>query len=201
MASRTNVNLRIAAIVMLMIALTCFGLSRRFAATPADVSALTLDELKDGLGLSLTDAVLLGKYAYTQGHGGPSAHHCALSFTTADGIKAVASLEVFPDGPLYETMTAVQAGRRSNQLSFCATATALDMTLSDYLNDFVRQTFGPLTPYRVAPLELIWAGENPEDYAAGMAGERGFYVKCAAVCAALAASLFLISFFTRRNNK
>ena len=200
MSKRATANLRVAGIVLLMLSLTCFALSRRFAIVPAHASTLALDELKDGIGLSFRDVTLLGQYAYTKGNGGPSAHHCALSFDTADGKKAVASLEVFPDGPFYETMQALEGGAiaEKHPLTFCATATALPMELTDYLQDFVKRNYGPFTPYRAVPLELIWAGDTEADYAAKMSGERGFYLRCAAACGAPGAAAILLSFLKRR---
>lgn len=193
--------LRVTGVLLLLLALTGYAFSQRFSPAPLDVSALMAEDFKDGMGLSFREAALLDHYA-TVGMGEASAYYCALSFDIAGGEKAVASLEVLPDGPFYDIMAAIErgeSGRRGDvTLSFCATASALSVNAAEFLEDYVKRVYGPFTNVHVLPFSLIWCGDDEAAYAARMAGERGFYLKLAIPCAALGVLAFVVGGLGRR---
>ena len=85
-------------------------------------------------------------------------------------------------------------------LTLCATTSSLNSKLVGYLQDYVKQTFGPLTPYRVIPVSLSMCGETPEAYAADVSRERTFCLAGGAICL-LAGAAALFAAFRKRGNK
>ena len=201
----TNRNaLRVTGVFLLLLALTGYVFSQRFSPTPLDAATLPVEAFKVGLGLSIKDAALLDHYA-TVGMGEASAWYCALSFEIEGGETAVASLEVLPGGPFYETMAAFERDERAHpgdvRLSFCATASALDINAAEFLESYVTRAYGPFQKPRVLPYSLIWCGDDEADYAARMAGERGFYLRLAVPCGALGVLAIVFGSLGRRRQE
>ena len=74
----------------------------------------------------------------------------------------------------------------------------MDINAVEYLEDYAKRVYGSHTAYRVLPFSLVWCGDSEEEYAARMAGERGFYLKLAIPCAVLGVAGFIIGSLGRR---
>ena len=200
-ASGKPVMLCVIGVAAMLLGIILALYATQFPLVPADAATLTPDEIKDGMGLSIAEAVLLDEYATSGTNGRTDAHHCAVSFGVSGGQTVVASLEVPMNGPLFETMWAYlndeDAYFGDCTLTLCATTQSLNEKLAEFLRDYVKSTFGPLTPYRVAPVSLIMRGETPEAYAASVSRERNLCL-LGGVVLILCGAAVLIAFFRKR---
>lgn len=189
------------ALILFAVVLAIYAM--RFPLVPADAASVTLDGLKDGMGLAIPEAVLLDQYAVSGENDRTTAYHCALSFDIADGQKVIISLEVPTSGDLFEKMWAYMndesAYRGDCVISpLYATASSLNAKLAGYLQDYVKSVYGPLTPYRTVALSLTVRGKTPEAYAAGVSRERNVCLIGGTALLLAGAAILILSFRRRR---
>ena len=188
-------------LVLIAVALIVFAL--QLPTEPADAATLEPEDIKIGAGLFIRDAVLLDQYASSGTSDRTDAHHCVLFFDIANGQKVVVSLAVPTSGPLFETMRAYMndenAGPGDCRLTLCATVGALKAQLAEYLHDYVKDVYDPLTPYQMIPVSLTMRGETPEEYTASMSRGRILYLAGGAACL-LAGAAILAAVFRKRTN-
>ena len=187
--------------ILILVAAVLIATSFQYPALPVDAASVAAEELQSGMGLSFKNAVLLDQYASSGAGDRVDAYHCVTAFSVAEGRKVIASLRVPTEGWLYEIMCDYMddedAGLGDCKVTLCATTAPLDGKLSEYLNAYVKDTFGELTPYRVVPLGRTLRGETEWEYTDSVLRERKTCRAAGALCL-LAGSALLFAAMRRR---
>ena len=172
--------------LLILITAVLVAASFQYPAEPISAAMVEADALQGGMGLSLKDAILLDQYASSGAGERIDAYHCVVAFGVANGQKVAASLRVPAEGALYETMRAYMededAGLGDCKITLCATTAPLGGKLADYLTAYVEDTFGELSPYRVATISLTPRGETAWDYTDSVLHERKICRVVGALC-------------------
>ena len=187
--------------LLILITAVLVAFSFQYPAEPIDTGSLALEDLKDGMGLSLRNAVLLDQYASSGAGERVDVYHCVVTFSVANGQRVVASLRVPTEGALYEIMCDYmadeEAGLGDCEIELCATTAPLGGKLTEYLQAYAEDSLAELAPYSVVPISLTARGETAWDYTDSVLHERKICRVVGALCLLAGSALLFVALHKR----